>query len=263
MLGGLGIGSPRGAWAVVYSPGQSVPHSTVPHSTVPGTTLDVFPWSQNAAHSTSALWSRFDVLSGGTATGFLPAGSSPLPQSSFNNGTADSSLTFQSNQSLPASGNAYGGLFGNGDDSSFLTDAFLIVRSGVSGGDFTRIVVQFETLGSELDYASILLSPSIETAGILAPSLALETGRTSLGGFGGEGVSYLAMWDLDSSQEEYRLDFRASETHMSLDTLRVDSFTQSVPFGETTTVPEPSSWLSIGGLFMAISRRRRRRHRRR
>lgn len=222
----------------------------VPGNAVPNVSGDVFTWDESDTDSTFAFWSRFDGFPGGTAPGFLPAGTSPTPDSSF--GTFASSLTFESNQSIPSSGNAYGGLFGPGDDSTFLTDAFATVRSGTSGGNFTRIVAQFDTLGSELDYSSILLSPSAATAGSIAPSFEIETDRVSLGGtFGGEAVSYLALWDLDTSQSEFRVDFMAASNNMSIDNFRVDSMTQSSAFVTPSAVPEPSSFALIGLLAVA------------
>ncbi|QDV82073.1 DUF1559 domain-containing protein [Planctomycetes bacterium TBK1r] len=238
------------ASAAIFTPGDSVPD-------VNG---EVFTWSQSAADSTFAFWDRFDDFPGGSTPGFLPAGTSPAANESFGDGGPASSLTFESNQSLASSGNAYGGLFGPGDSSSFLTQAYATVRSGTSGGGFTRIVAQFETLGSELDYSSILLSASAATAGTIAPSFMIETARTSLGGtFGGEGVSYLALWDLDSSQPEYRFDFNAQSTSMSLDQFRVDTFTQNTPFITPSAVPEPGSVALLGIVAGGLVLRRRRR----
>ncbi len=244
-FGCLTLGSPTTAWSVIFSPGQSVPAAP----------SEVFPWAAGAAHSTSALWERFDDFPGGSAPGFLPTGTSPEPQASFTTGTEANSLTFQSNQSLASSGNAYGGLFGPGDDSTFLTDAYLIVRSGITGGDFTRIVVQFETLGSELDYQSILLSDNTTTPGSVAPSFSIETDRQALGGtFGGDGVSHLAVFDLPSSAEAYRVDFQATSTNLSIDRLRVDSLVQNRPF----VVPEPTSSIALALAIGGWSLRRRR-----
>ncbi|TWT98393.1 hypothetical protein Pla52n_49060 [Stieleria varia] len=232
----------------------------VPDQSVPGVSGDVFGWDQGDVNSSFAFWDSFDDFLGGSAPGFLPAGSSPAANSVFDNGGLPSLLTFESNQSIASSGNAYGGLFGPGDDSTFLTDAFATVRSGTSGGSFTRIVAQFETLGSELDYSSLLLSLT-DAPGTIAPSFAIETNRVSLGGtFGGEGVSYLALWDLDSSQAEYRFDFMAQSNNMSLDKVRIDSFTRNTPFITPSAVPEPSSFAMLGliGTTIVMARRRRR-----
>ncbi|TWU47773.1 DUF1559 domain-containing protein [Rubripirellula reticaptiva] len=235
--------------AAIYVPGESVPDITG----------EVFGWSPSSTDSSFAFWDRFDGFAGGSAPGFLPAGTSPSADSNFAGAGLPSLLTFDSNQSLASSGNAYGGLFGPGDDSTFVTDAFATVRSGTTGGGFTRIVAQFETLGSELDYSSILLSSSALTEGTIAPSFAIETERVSLGGtFGGEGVSYLALWDLDSSQAEYRFDFAAQSSSMSLDQFRIDTFTQNTSFITPSAVPEPSSLAVLGLIAGGFAMRRKR-----
>lgn len=243
-----------------FSLGSSSEAATfVPGQSVPGASVEVLPWSVTDADSTFAFWDSFDDFPGGSAPGFLPAGTSPAPGSSFIGGGTGSQLTFLSNQSLASSGNAYGGLFGPGDSSSFLTDAFATVRSGSSGGGFTRIVAQFETLGSELDYSSILLSPSVASEGTIAPSFAIETERSSLGGtFGGESVSYLAMWDIAASQSEYRVDFNAASNNMSIDRFRLDSFTSGTALITPSAVPEPSSFVLMGLVAGGMTFRRRR-----
>ena len=230
-----------------------------------GLATDVFTWNATDTDSTFAHWNSFNDFPGGPTIGnfgFLPAGTSPTSQQSFANGGTANSLTFLSNQSITSGGNAYGGLFGPGDNSSFITDAFTTVRSGTSGGDYSRVVVQFDTLGSELDYGSILLSPSVATEGTIVPDFVAETDRQSLGGqFGGTGVSYLALWDLDTSQAEYRIDFNASGSSMSLNNFRVDSLTQNAAFITPTAVPEPSSVaviaMIVGGLSVQRWKRKR------
>ena len=241
--------------AVALAPAISSADVFVPGQSVPGTSSDIFTWAGSQPGSTFAFWETFD----GFATGGFPVitpGTSPSANSSFADGGTTSQLTFQSFANLLSSGNAYGGNFGP-DDPAFQTTAFATVESGTSGGAFTRIVAQFETLGSELDYSSILLSPSAGTAGTIAPSFAVATSSTT--GTQGQNVSYLALWDIAASQEEYRVDFMASATHMSLDSFRVDSFTQSSAFLTPTAVPEPNS-LALLGLVTggaALVRRRR------
>lgn len=236
------------AGSTLFTPGQSVPN-------VSG---EVFGWSAGQANSTSAFWESFDGFPGGTSPGFLPAGISPGANVSFE-GSA-TALTFESSQSLPSSGNAYGGLFGPGDSSSFVTDAFATVNSGTSGGVFTRIVAQFKTLGSELNYDSILLSSDVSTEGSIAPDLSIETDRLSLGGqFGGELVSTLFIWDLSTSQDSFRFDFGADVNNVSIDEFRIDSFTQSTAFITPVAVPEPGaiSLLAMATSGLLCMRRRR------
>jgi hypothetical protein len=241
--------------AAIVGPGDSVPN-------VNG---DVFTWSASAPNSTFALWNSFNNFPGGPPAGSVGGygpGVSPLSQTSFSGGGLPSALTFNSFGAIVSSGNAYGGAFGPVPDPSlFLTDATATVRSGTDGGDFTRIVAQWETLGSELDYDSILLSLSTAAPGMIAPSMAVETARSTLDGtFGGTGVSYLALWDLPSSQADYRFDFQASSLNMSIDNFRIDSFVQSTPFSTPTAIPEPGSVLLLSSIGVAglIWRRRRR-----
>lgn len=235
----------------------------VPGDTVPGAVAPVFTWSESAPNSTFASWTRFNDFPGGPATGSpggYGPGTSPRSQSSFFGSGGPSSLTFNSFGAIVSSGNAYGGSFAPvPDESLFITDATAIVRSGTEGGDFTRIVAQWDTLGSELDYGSILLSLSTATDGTIAPDFAIETGRSTLGGaFGGIGVSYLALWDLPTSQDAFRVDFTASSVNLSLDNFRVDSFVQSTPFASPTAIPEPGTLVALGGLLMtAVIWRRR------
>ncbi|QDT05495.1 hypothetical protein K227x_38950 [Rubripirellula lacrimiformis] len=225
------------ASAAIYVPGGT---------SVPGTSSDVFTWSAGAANSTFALWDNF-VPPGPSAPGF-----SPNANSSLAIGPDASSLTFNTVNLITSGGNAYS--FGN------KTDASSTIRSGTTGGGFTRIVAQFETDGNELDYSSLLLTTG---GGVLSPSLAIETDRGP-GAMGpDQAVSFLAMWDLDSSQAEYQLDFNADgpdgNTHMSLLSYRVDSFTQASSFSPQA-VPEPSTWAALGLVGgAAVWRRRSRR----
>lgn len=245
-------------WVVAASASLLSAAPFVPGDTVPGVAGNIFTWSLNSTDSTFAAWSRFDGFPGGTAPGFLPAGTSPTSQSNFDGTGGGSSLTFESNQSLTSGGNAYGGIFGGtADESSFITQAFATIGSGTSGGDFTRLVVQWDTLGSELDYDQILLSSDITESGSIAPSFEIESGRAPLGGFGGESVSYLALFDLDSSQDSFRIDFGALTNNVSLDNFRIDSFTQSTAFASVTAVPEPSGIASLALAVVGLATRRR------
>lgn len=246
------------ASAAVFGPGDAVPN-------VNGT---VFTWSASAANSSFAEWNSFNEYPGGPPIGSLGGygpGTTPAPQSEFAGSGGAPSLIFNSFGTIVSSGNAYGGTFAPApDESVFITDATAIVRSGTDGGDFTRIVAQWDTLGTELDYSSILLSFSTAAPGSIAPSLAIETGRTALGGaFGGAGISYLALWDLSTSQDEFRFDFNAQSTNMSIDNFRVDSFVQSAPFVTPTAVPEPGSFVLLGAVGVAAFAHRRRNNARR
>lgn len=231
-----------------------------PGSTVSGVRGEVFTWSSGVANSTSAFWDSFHLFPGGTAPGGIAPGTDVAAEVSFADGGIDSDLTFDSFATIVGSGNAYGFNFAPGLPAfqpEFVTDATLNVRSGIAGGSNTRIVAQWRTQGSELDYERLLLRTTPTAEGI-APSLSLETGRSSLGGFGGELVDHMAIWDLTSSQAEFNIDFNADANHMSLDQVRIDSFTQATPFAAVTAVPEPGS-LALLSLATGLAANRYRR----
>lgn len=232
-----------------------------PGDTVPGVQGDVFTWSAGSSHSTFAFWDSFAAFPGGTVPGGIAPDTDIAADLSFANGGISSDLTFDSFATIVGSGNAYGFNFAPGLPAfqpDFITDATLNVRSGTSGGSNTRIVAQWRTQGSELDYDGILLRASATDPGI-APSLSIETGRMSLGGFGGELVDRLAIWDLATSQDEFNIDFNANANHLSLDQVRVDSFTQASAFTSVTAVPEPGSMALLSLTTGVVANRCRRR----
>jgi hypothetical protein len=135
------------------------------------------------------------------------------------------------------------------------------VNSGTIGGGHTRIVAQFQTGGTELNYDEIFLSSDLLRIGDVAPSLMLETGRRPQGGaFGGETVNYLAMWDLNESQEAYRIDFRAQAAHSSLEEFHLDTFTSDTAFitPTITAIPEPGAFAFLAAATGVMTLRRRR-----
>lgn len=233
----------------------------VPGQTVPGTGGEVFTWELEAPDSTFAFWDTFADFPGGSIPGGIAPGISPGANTSFSIGDA-STLTFNSFATIVSSGNAYGFNFAPNlppVQPEFITDAFATVRSGTSGGDNTRIVAQWQTQGTELDTASILLSFDASVEGTIAPTFSIETGREALGGFGGELVSYLAVWDINASQDEFRVDFNAQANHMSFDQFRLDTFTQSGAFSPLTAVPEPGCFVAFALVAGTLGVRRKRR----
>lgn len=217
------------ARAAIYAPGDSIP-------SVQG---DVFTWSRGDANGSYTGWVSFsgDDLSG------LPA---ELTANASGQYGGESSLQLNTPGSFVTSG-------GNGNlySPTVVQDFTATVSSGTSGGSFTRVVAQFRTLGTELDYDSLRLGSDLGSEGAIAPGLITESGRTELGGFGGSSVDILAVWDLDSSQDAYRLDFNASGSSLSLSQFHLDTFTQSSAFASVTAVPEPASWGAIGMLALA------------
>ena len=237
-------------WAEIFTPGQSVP----------GVGGEVFVWDLEQADSTFAFWDTFENFPGGSIPGGIAPGTSPGANSSFSIGDA-STLTFNSFATIISSGNAYGFNFAPNQppvQPDFITDAFATVRSGTSGGDHTRIVAQWQTQGTELDTDSILLSLDPAVEGTILPTFSLETGREVLGGFGGELVNYMAVWDIGASHEEFRVDFNAQANHMSFDQFRLDTFTQATAFGPLTAIPEPSCFATLAVVSAAFCVRRRR-----
>jgi len=225
----------------------------VPGDTVPGVTGDVFTWNRGDANSTFSGWDVFENV--------IAAVSNPsLAGIPFTDSTPDVPGQFGSPSSLSV-GPGWLGVGSGNVYSPFVALSFSsAVQTGTGGGDFTRIVAQFRTGGSELDYGSILLSDTLGVAGNVAPSLMIETGRMPAGGFGGDQVDFLALWDLNSSQEAFRIDFNAASSSLSLQEFHLDTFTQGTTFLTPTMIPEPSSFAALGLLTsgMLIRRRRRR-----
>lgn len=234
------------AEAAIYAPGQSVPG-------VSGG--DVFTWERGDFGSTYSGWDVFEAV--------LPPND---PSGGFVDGTPDISGQFGTPSSVTASPGAIQVGSGNIYSPFAPLNFTAAVNAGTAGGDNTRIVAQFRTGGAELDYGGILLSTDSLTPGNIAPSLMLETGRRSLGGFGGDQVDYLALWDFDSSQASYRLDFGSPTSSLSLQEFHLDTFTQSTPFvtPTLTAIPEPGSiallGVCAGTVFLRRPRRRNRRH---
>ena len=146
-------------------------------TSIAGVSGEVFGWDQDDTNSTSAFWTDFSTVAFDGAIvdpspGFIPAGASVVANTTFESVDGPSQLTFNSFANLiPVSNNAYGGPFAPvADESDFFIDAFATVLPGTAGGDFTRIVAQFQTRGAELDYSSLLLSTETATEGTVLPS---------------------------------------------------------------------------------------------
>ncbi|TWT49622.1 PEP-CTERM motif protein [Rubripirellula amarantea] len=232
-----GLVSSSAAFAAIYVPGDVVPN-------VSG---EIFGWSRGDANSTYSGWDVFEaaILPNNPINGFVDS----TPDIAGQFGTASSIAVGPGGISVE-SGNAY---------SPFAPLSFQsTINSGTSGGDNTRIVAQFQTGGSELNYGGLLLSFDELTAGTIAPTFAMETSRTSLGGSSGDMIQYLAIWDLTTSQDSFRLDFGAAGSSLSLQQFHVDTFTQSTAFASPTAVPEPGSWALLGLVAGGVLLRRRR-----
>lgn len=224
--------------ADIYAPGDSVPD----------TSSEVFGWLRGDAGSTYSGW---DLFENNTSPNDPIAGYTDVTPDAPGQFGDVASFTVSPGSIATGSGNIY---------SPFAALSFYsIVPTGTAGSN-TRIVAQFRSIG-ELDYDSILLSASTGTAGTIAPTMMKETGRGvgGGGGFSGESVDYLALWDISDSQAEYRIDFATPAPHVSLDQFHVDSFTSNTAFVSPTAIPEPSSFAAIGMIGGLLTLRRRRR----
>lgn len=222
-----------------------------PGDVIPQVNGELFSWGVGDAHSTYSGWVNFSTAGGDP--NLVPSTYSPNAAGQF--GTPSLLQLNTPGSFFTSGGNLYNAVFPQNFTAT--------VNSGNLGGSNTRIVAQFRTLGTELDYDSILLGSDLGSAGSAAPGLLLETGRVSLGGFGGSQIDYLALWDLESSQEAFRVDFMASGPHLSFGQFHLDTFTQATPFASVTAVPEPTTWAALGVLGLigfGYRRARGRRH---
>jgi hypothetical protein len=108
------------------------------------------------------------------------------------------------------------------------------------------------------------VSLSDETGQSFTPSLFVETSRgPSASPFGGEDAYYLSIWDLETSQTKFDINFMTPVAHVALNQFRIDTFTQDSPFVTPTAIPEPASFAALGvfGLsafgFVTVRRRRK------
>jgi len=117
------------------------------------------------------------------------------------------------------------------------------------------VVFQARTLGTEMDYGSVRLQ--YDNGGGLQTLSAtrLELDRTSLGGFGGSGVSSLWEWDVSALNiDDFSIVFDASGSSMSFAAATLDTASVEV-------VPEPSTYalMALGGFAMLLMQRHCRR----
>lgn len=194
---------------------------------VPSSANPVFGWNRGDANSFFYGWNNFQSYPTDT------------PDVSGSSGPGTASLTETTGQ---------GFLTGGGNIYSFSAPTAFVVTLptyNLGNGFETKVVAQFRTLGTELQYSNILLDGQ-------APTFTQELARTALGGFGGDQVDYLASWTLPSNTNSLNFTFNASGSSMSLDIVHVDGFASAV------AVPEPSSMAIIGiGLASATYWRRR------
>ncbi|MEM9703597.1 MAG: PEP-CTERM sorting domain-containing protein [Planctomycetota bacterium] len=125
-----------------------------------------------------------------------------------------------------------------------------------AGTSFTRIVAQWQTLGTELDYDSIWLEIDDGVQGAdpgtaLAPTYTeFLSNSVNPGPFGGSNVAFVAVWDIAGNAAGYDLSFNSEGTSMSLDQFALDTFAStSLSAIQPAAIPEPSS-MAFGALAL-------------
>jgi len=195
-----------------------------------------FGWDFGDPGSVGAGWDIFSVP-------FGPPGNLPDVAAS-NFGSAGNSVVTQIG--TPTAFIIGPGTSGNIYSFAEATGFTTTIDASDLSGPATTVVAQFRTLGTELDYASILLSGGSLTD--VAPTLTEELSRVPAGGFGGDVVESLVKWDLGASESSYTLTFGAAGSSMSLAQFQVDA----------NAIPEPAGASLLAGLTMvAVATRRR------
>jgi len=195
--------------------------------------VGTYGWDRGTtAFSTYAEWDIFTA----------PAGPNSPDAGSYIGGT------------LPVTAPDYNAFDANGSSNSFITSgsniySFSGVVSpqvdfggfGLGSGNFTTVLLQVRTLGTEIDLSTVLLN------GTIAPSSVDELERVSLGSTGSQ-VDTLFRFDLVGDLDSYSINFAALGTSMSFDRVSVDTF---------TFVPAPGAAFLLGLGGLVVSRRRR------
>ncbi|HMO64652.1 MAG TPA: PEP-CTERM sorting domain-containing protein [Verrucomicrobiota bacterium] len=195
------------------------------------------PSFRGSADSESALWTDFTDANGGSnpPNGVAPGGGV----------LAGASIT----QDVPGIAFVTGG--GNLYSFSGAMQFTLSYNPGFVG-DVGMVVLQTETLGTELDYGNVRLNYGLGAGSVSLSTTRDELFRTPLGGFGGSAVGSKWEWDLFGlGVEDFTITFQAAGSSLSLDAAALD----------TVAVPEPAhAGLLAAGLLagLVVLRRRRR-----
>ncbi|MEM6690689.1 MAG: hypothetical protein AAF664_14740 [Planctomycetota bacterium] len=173
-----------------------------------------FGWNFGDAGSINGTWDNLTVPVG--APGNLP------DVNAFGSGINSVLTQTVPSAFITSTGNIYS--FAAATDFDVVVDT----SSLNSSANFTRIVAQWNTLGNQLDYANIRI-------GNTAPVYTERLNEFALGGMGGAGIDFLAVWDLpEAPQPSYTIEFNAAGSSMSLAQFQVDAFASNVAFEEAT-----------------------------
>ncbi|MEX0937401.1 MAG: hypothetical protein WDZ59_06035 [Pirellulales bacterium] len=193
-----------------------------------GSTAPFAEWSRGDANSVYAEWDVFTVPYGepGNApdVGSSPTGGSP-------SGEAARLIGHEETAFLSGGGNIY----------SFAapTDFTANVSGHNNGANWdTRVVAQVRTLGSPLDLNSVQLTYNDGSNDIpLMAAQYAELSRVPLGGFGGDLVDHMFVFDIGGfNPSSVQFDFTAESSSMSLDRLAVDTYAFAAPVDDPATI---------------------------
>lgn len=226
--------------------GESTPNGTAPFS----------QWNRGSVNSVFAAW---DVFANPVAGPHAPdvSGSFPTDGSladGLNGNNASIGMTAGAANSFLVGGNIY---------SPDVATAFAAEVPGYGNGAAwnTRVVVQFRTRGSGLDFTGLALTydnTGTQTLQWQDRVYYEQLSATPLGGsFGGTEIDSIVVFDiLGFNPSEFTLAFAAASSSMSLANVAVDVFTTQAVLAP---VPEPSSFVlvAIGLLGLSTFRRRR------
>lgn len=197
-----------------------------------------FGWDFGDPQTIGAGWDNFTIPYLGTN---LP----DVTAANFGSG-ANSTVVQNLAPSAFITGGSAGNIYSFGEVTGFVVSIDASDFAGLVGP--SKFTAQWSTLGTELDYANLLLTVGGSS---FAPTFTEELARTPLGGFGGEQVVFLASWDLPTTATSYTLEFASASSSMSLGALQVDGF--------ASAIPEPASGTLLAALVVGATAVRRRR----
>lgn len=177
--------------------------ASFPHSVLGGTNVFIVPPFRASPESHFAKWEVFTKAVGAPGN---------LPEMSVGAGQAVVTQV-ETNAILTGSGNIYNMV----GASEFLVENATPFEIGT-------VVLQIRTIGSELDYDSVLLTLTNDSGVHVLPSLRrVELDRGNQPGLGAN-VSSLWQWDLSGKRAtSYSIAFRAAAKSLSFDSLTLDT----------------------------------------